>query len=170
MAGRKLGTAKTGGRKAGTPNKATVEIREYAQQYSLEAVDRLVRIMRSSQNEGACIAAIKEILDRAHGKSTQPLHHEGGIRIPHEETLKIVAARIEAAEAQIKAEDERFALMERKRLPLRAEGGSMAAGQPSCSPISIPSRCASSPISRKADDERPRDAAGNYRRDLEPIE
>ena len=62
---------KSGGRQAGTPNKATAEIRAVAQQYSHQAVETLALIMANSACDRARIAAAKEILDRAHGKPAQ---------------------------------------------------------------------------------------------------
>lgn len=66
--------AKTGGRKKGVPNKATREIKAYAQEYGREAIDKLVNILRSDKSsDQAQVAAVKELLDRGYGKSSQPL-------------------------------------------------------------------------------------------------
>lgn len=74
MAGRPKGLPKTGGRKIGTPNKATSDIKALAQQYSEEAVNSLVEIMRDgSAPHASRVAAAKDILDRGHGKATQPI-------------------------------------------------------------------------------------------------
>jgi hypothetical protein len=62
---------KTGGRVAGTPNKATADVKIAAQQYTAEAVEALALIMRTSESDAARVSAIKEILDRGHGKATQ---------------------------------------------------------------------------------------------------
>lgn len=62
---------KTGGRKAGTLNKATAEIKELARQYAPEALEALVKVIRSSDSDAARVAAIREVLDRGYGKSTQ---------------------------------------------------------------------------------------------------
>lgn len=62
---------KTGGRQRGTLNKATADVKAAAQVYSPEAVQVLAAIMRKGKSEQARIAAAKELLDRAHGKSTQ---------------------------------------------------------------------------------------------------
>lgn len=62
-----------GGRQKGTPNKATADVKEAAQAYTAEAVQALAQIMRDSDSDAAKVAAIKEILDRGHGKSKQSL-------------------------------------------------------------------------------------------------
>jgi len=64
---------KTGGRGKGTPNKATAEIREHAQQYTTEALDGLAQIARDSTSDAARVAAWNSILDRGHGKVIQSL-------------------------------------------------------------------------------------------------
>lgn len=69
---------KTGGRKAGTPNKATADIRAIAQQYAPEALEIAAEIMRSERTPPAAkIAAVNTILDRAYGKAPQALEHAG---------------------------------------------------------------------------------------------
>ena len=63
-----------GGRIKGVPNKATASIREIAREYSDEAFEALVSVVRDAQAPHAAkIGAAKEILDRAYGKSTQPI-------------------------------------------------------------------------------------------------
>lgn len=64
---------KTGGRQKGTPNKATVEIKEAARVYTKDALQTLVSVMKTSESDAAKVAACKEILDRAYGKATQPI-------------------------------------------------------------------------------------------------
>jgi hypothetical protein len=60
------------GRPAGVPNKITKEVKEIAQEFGEEAVGTLVSIMRSGEFPPAArVAASKEILDRAYGKSVQ---------------------------------------------------------------------------------------------------
>ena len=59
---------KTGGRKAGTPNKTTADIKALAQSYAPKAVKELARLALKAQSEQARVTAIKEILDRAYGK------------------------------------------------------------------------------------------------------
>jgi hypothetical protein len=65
-----------GGRQKGTPNKATREIKELAQKHGAEAIEALVKIMRSSDNEASRVSAIRELLDRGYGKATQPLSND----------------------------------------------------------------------------------------------
>lgn len=62
---------KTGGRQKGTPNKATAEVKELARAHAPAAIAELARLSQEAESEQAKVAAIKEILDRAYGKSTQ---------------------------------------------------------------------------------------------------
>lgn len=64
---------KTGGRVAGTPNKATAEIKAIAQKHGPAAIKEAVRIMTKSESDQARMAAIKELLDRGYGKAAQPV-------------------------------------------------------------------------------------------------
>jgi hypothetical protein len=67
------GHAKYGGRLAGTPNKATAEIRDLARADGPAVFKELVRLAFKSNSEQTRVAAIKEILDRAYGRPTQPI-------------------------------------------------------------------------------------------------
>lgn len=64
---------KTGGRKLGTPNKNTADIKALAQLHAEDAVKELVRIFGKSESDAARVAAIKELLDRGFGKPKQSL-------------------------------------------------------------------------------------------------
>jgi hypothetical protein len=64
---------KTGGRKAGTPNRATAEIRQVAMLHGPTAIKRLAVLMKGSGP--VAVAACRELLDRGYGKSPQP--HDG---------------------------------------------------------------------------------------------
>lgn len=65
---------KTGGRKAGTPNKATASVREAAQEYTTDALNTLVAVMNDDTQPGAArVAAANSVLDRGYGKPTQPV-------------------------------------------------------------------------------------------------
>ncbi len=75
------GTPKTGGRVAGTPNKATSDIRALAQAHGpavirrlMElsgcAVDRLGFPLVGADSHATQVMAMKELLDRGYGRST----------------------------------------------------------------------------------------------------
>lgn len=61
-----------GGRQKGTPNKATANVKAYAQQFTAAALDTLVAVMRDLQapHQARNFAAVA-LLDRAHGKPAQ---------------------------------------------------------------------------------------------------
>lgn len=56
------------GRPKGSPNKATVELKALAREYTAEAVTKLVEILRTSDNPTAVISAANSLLDRGYGK------------------------------------------------------------------------------------------------------
>lgn len=60
-----------GGRKKGTPNKSTAELKQLARQYTEVALIELARLVTQAESEQARVAAIKEIFDRGYGKATQ---------------------------------------------------------------------------------------------------
>lgn len=63
-----------GGRKRGTPNKVTADVRALAQRYGADALEVLASIMSDEGEPAAArVSAAKEILDRAYGKSPQPV-------------------------------------------------------------------------------------------------
>ncbi len=64
---------KTGGRRKGTPNKTTAELRGAAQQYTLAALEGPAQIARTSESDAAKVAAWKAILDRGHGRPAQAI-------------------------------------------------------------------------------------------------
>jgi len=68
-----------GGRTAGTPNKATAEVRAYAGEYTKAAIDGLVKVARSSKSDQAKVAAWREILDRAVGRPAQAVIDADGV-------------------------------------------------------------------------------------------
>ena len=64
---------KTGGRKAGTPNRTTAEVRQLAMNRAAEAIDLIADLMKNSQNDAVRLQAAKELLDRCCGKSADAL-------------------------------------------------------------------------------------------------
>jgi len=54
------------------PETVAAEIRQRAQDYGQAALETLAGIMHDSSSEPSRIAAAKEILDRAYGKTTAP--------------------------------------------------------------------------------------------------
>lgn len=69
------GGKRTGaGRPKGSLNKATVDVREAAQAFTEDALKILAGIMKAEEQPAAArVSAAKELLDRGHGKSTQPI-------------------------------------------------------------------------------------------------
>ncbi|MXV35956.1 MULTISPECIES: hypothetical protein [unclassified Saccharibacter] len=65
------------GRPKGAVNKVTANIRALAQEHGKDALEILVKIAKTGENETARISAAKEILDRAYGKATAHLEHSG---------------------------------------------------------------------------------------------
>jgi len=67
-----MARAKTGGRAAGTPNKATVAIRDMAQRHSPDCVRKLHQMaMHPKTTEMARLRAIELLLAYGHGKPTE---------------------------------------------------------------------------------------------------
>ena len=77
--GRPKGIPKTGGRKKGTPNKATAAVKDIAGQYTEQAINALVSILAGGEGipAAAQVSAAKELLDRAHGKPSQSVDVQG---------------------------------------------------------------------------------------------
>lgn len=76
-----------GGRKKGTPNKATAELKDLARLYTEPAIKELARLALKAKNEQARVSAIKELFDRGWGKATQVVagDNDGGpIRVSWE--------------------------------------------------------------------------------------
>src|SRR5690242_1389756 len=67
---------KTGGRRRGTPNKSTADIRAIAQCYGESAIQSLAQLAGLIPNQPAAAAeqvrvqALRELLDRGYGKAT----------------------------------------------------------------------------------------------------
>lgn len=72
---RPKGSAKTpgSGRKAGSLNKATTEIKQIAREQGPAAIKLLTDVMNNSKKPDALrMAAAKELLDRGYGRPVQP--------------------------------------------------------------------------------------------------
>src|SRR5262249_44620140 len=67
------GSSKTGGRKKGTPNIVTRELKEICRQEAPSLVKELIRLATSAESEAVRVAAIKEMFDRGFGRATQPI-------------------------------------------------------------------------------------------------
>lgn len=63
--------AKSGGRKKGSLNKATAEIRVLAREHTKAALETLVKLHSKGSTEDIRMRAAKELLDRGHGKPAQ---------------------------------------------------------------------------------------------------
>jgi len=62
------------GRKPGTPNKSTAELKQLAGQYTQEAVRTLVDVMRDPDAPAAVrVSAADRLLDRSHGRPGQSI-------------------------------------------------------------------------------------------------
>lgn len=74
--------AKTGGRVAGTPNKATAAVKQVAQEYTEQAIQVLVDLLQDKSTPPAArVAACREILDRGHGKPAVHVAGTDGVSI-----------------------------------------------------------------------------------------
>src|SRR5215813_13776389 len=79
------GSPKTGGRKKGTPNIITRELKEICRQEAPSLVKELTRLATSAESEAVRVAAIKEMFDRGSGRATQPI--EGSVTYGESEQL-----------------------------------------------------------------------------------
>jgi len=78
MAGGSKPGERRGGRQAGTPNKATVEIKEAARQFGPAAIARLAKLSGltgegGAESEQTQLGAMRELLDRGYGKAAQAI-------------------------------------------------------------------------------------------------
>lgn len=83
---------KTGGRKAGTLNKATADVKALAGKHGPSAIAELARLMTHAEGEAARVAACNAILDRAYGKAAQPVtggdETDNPVRLIHEMVVR----------------------------------------------------------------------------------
>ena len=91
---------KTGGRRPGSLNKMTADVRQLAQQHGPAAIAQLAKLMTTAENEQVRVVAAKELLDRAYGKVSDThnlafgAEHDGGG--PHELRITIVDPKVSA--------------------------------------------------------------------------
>ncbi len=83
-----------GGRKTGTPNKATADVRVYAGKYTKEAIEGLVKLARTAESEQARVSSWREVLDRAVGRPAQAVTDPDGnaLSIPAQVLIAISKA------------------------------------------------------------------------------
>jgi hypothetical protein len=75
-----------GGRKAGTPNKVSLVLKDYARQYTQDAFNALVAILQNKDEPAAArVAAANAILDRGYGKPSQHIEHGGTVELTAKE-------------------------------------------------------------------------------------
>src|SRR5262249_15078208 len=89
------GSPKTGGRKKGTPNIITRELKEICRQEAPSLVKELTRLATSAESEAVRVAAIKEMFDRGFGRATQPI--EGSVTYGVSEQWPSCSRRTRAA-------------------------------------------------------------------------
>lgn len=90
---------KTGGRAKGTPNKATAEVKAYAQQFTKEAIDGLVAIARNpAYAEMARVIAWDKVLDRAIGKPAQEITGADGAPLEIPGVIKFLVTKAPGAD------------------------------------------------------------------------
>jgi hypothetical protein len=86
-------------RKPGIPNRVSADVRALASNYTVEALEALVRILRNEITPAAArVAAIREILDRGHGKPMQPIAGDPrGVQIEHQvASIELIGVRASA--------------------------------------------------------------------------
>jgi hypothetical protein len=91
-----------GGRRKGTPNKTTAEIKALAAEHVPAIVKELVRLATKAKNEATRVAAGKELLDRAFGKAPQALI--GDPTKPFTARIGVVGRTIDAPPAETREE------------------------------------------------------------------
>lgn len=85
-----------GGRKPGTPNKATASIRDIAREYTGDAVKALVDVLNDVQQPASArVSAASAILDRGFGRPTQSMELTGAEGGPVEQLIDLKGAPTE---------------------------------------------------------------------------
>ena len=100
MAGK--GDPKTGGRKKGTPNKTTADIKAAFREHGQEFVRAMLKLTKS-KDENVRLKALQICLDRGYGKATQ--HIEAEISVYDNLSLDDKLALLEALDTLIADEE-----------------------------------------------------------------
>lgn len=73
---------RVGGRKKGTPNKVTADVKVAAQHYTTQALRVLSEIMNGSKHPAAArVSAANVLLDRGHGKPSQAVELDANMNV-----------------------------------------------------------------------------------------
>ena len=96
---------KFGGRKKGTPNKSTSEIRALAQEYGPEAIRRLVSLMRQRDDRKLQLTAAKELLDRGYGPSKEVVESSDDLIVESGDNREQVGRKLIRGSAAAAGED-----------------------------------------------------------------
>lgn len=83
-----------GGRVKGQPNKVQAHLKDMAREYTTEALEALVGVLRESPSDAAKVAAANAILDRGYGKPSQVLNGDedgGAVKLAH--VIELVGIR-----------------------------------------------------------------------------
>ena len=92
---------KTGGRVKGTPNKATAEVKAYAQQFTKACIDGLMEIaMNTKAVDVARVMAFREVLDRAIGKPAQEIVGKDGAALDIPAAIRFVITKAPGADTR----------------------------------------------------------------------
>ncbi len=83
---------KTDGRKKGTPNKVTADIKALAQKHGAEAIEGLLELARSAESEQTRHAAWNSLLDRGYGRSAQVVKGDGDGTLPISVIHRVIIA------------------------------------------------------------------------------
>lgn len=92
----KGGARPNSGRKKGSPNKITAEIKSIAQEHGEKAIEILVGLMYNANSDTTKVMAAKEILDRAYGKSTQYQEISGELEFKLANRLQLAISSLES--------------------------------------------------------------------------
>ncbi|WP_024905466.1 hypothetical protein [Robbsia andropogonis] len=103
--GKKPGSPKTGGRKAGTPNKVTADIKALAQSYGPDAIAKLVYLMEFAENEAVQKSAADSILDRGYGKARQAVEVGGQDGFPQVLVTIVKSQGVSDVDSSVQAEE-----------------------------------------------------------------